>query len=454
MSLLHTLYTSVCRACSLVLSPPPFYRAPGIVHIRVCEGQEQGRKVVTGKDKDLGLTRKSRGYGGGSSHSQTRKSAPGSKAASRYASLAGKPSGPDGQQSNSQSVVGRVELAVSLLTFAADLASPSAEPASRSAGAHSRECKGEVPMEDGDNTQPSAPAPSGEASTPDEQEQQAQQLESTTGPQIASVNGGEMHRVDAGPDGRHDAWLLQLQDLVGITWTNSLRVTCRMVCVYVCARERVCPPCAFIDPSLALSSYLFPSNPHRLSRACVLSGVGRRKRDTTAAQDVPPIAREMCPPMGARQHTVLSHRAAAAKGHAIRRQTDCALPFRCACVVLAHRIFASQMCAHMHGSAREQISAYARVHVHFLRIHMHAHSHRRRVRTGGKVSGGARVVGVGCVRKVEAGVHARQGVAIMRCLCERDASSEPSQLFVLVHAFATDTTVSDKKNLTRLIWVV
>ena len=212
-------------------------RWTGIVHLRVCEGQGQGRKVITGKDKTLSLPIKTRGRGASNSQTQPHKSAPGSKAASRYASLPGKPTGAEGQQSNAQSVVGRVELSVSLLTLAPDHASP-ADPTSLSDGAQkqshlSLKCKGELSLEEND-TSSSARAPCGTVPANDEQEQQAQQVERKAGSHT---------------DGRHDAWLLELQDVVGITWANSLRVTCRMVWAHDSERQPQLKTCLHLRPT-------------------------------------------------------------------------------------------------------------------------------------------------------------------------------------------------------------
>jgi hypothetical protein len=213
-------------------------RWTGIVHLRVCEGQEQGRKVITGKDKTMSLPIKTRGRGASSSQTQPHKSAPGSKAASRYASLPGKPTGAEGQQSNAQSVVGRVELSVSLLTLAPDHAPPAADPTCLSDGAQeqSLKCKGELSMEEND-TCSSARAPCGTVPAHDEQEQQEQQAQEVE------------RKTGSHTDGRHDAWLLELQDVVGITWANSLRVTCRMVWAHESERQPQLKTCLHLRPT-------------------------------------------------------------------------------------------------------------------------------------------------------------------------------------------------------------
>ena len=85
-------------------------RWTGIVHLKFCEGQEPNRKVVTGKD--LWSSRLSKGK------SRIQNVASGSKAASRYPLASQKFVVTD--DISAQSVVGRVELAVSLLTLPPD----------------------------------------------------------------------------------------------------------------------------------------------------------------------------------------------------------------------------------------------------------------------------------------------------------------------------------------------
>ena len=80
-------------------------RWAGIVHLRMCKGHE-GRKVATGNDRDSGILDSAK-------HARRPVAAP--KTASRYASLSSKAHSSEGQQHSAHAVVGRVELAVSLL---------------------------------------------------------------------------------------------------------------------------------------------------------------------------------------------------------------------------------------------------------------------------------------------------------------------------------------------------
>ena len=189
-------------------------RWAGIVHLNLCEGQEHGRKAISRKDNK----------GKANAH----KSVPATKTASRYASLHSRAPVGDGhtQQLSSQSVVGRVELAVTLLTCKPDETAPLAEhatcPTDASCSVSSiavsegkvcldggkrneeRNSRVERNAEDAADGRPIHQQPA-RCLFPEKDEQQQQQ--------------------------QQPVWLLLVEDVVGIKWTNTLRITCRMVWV-------------------------------------------------------------------------------------------------------------------------------------------------------------------------------------------------------------------------------
>ena len=234
-------------------------RWAGIVHLKLCEGQEQGRKVVTGKDKSPGLLTKGT--------RATHKSALAAKTASRYASMTSKSPGAD-VLTSAQNVVGRLELAVSLLVCAPDdeLVSTSSERAAlladntsvtadqlrkehtENADEVGQRKEGASGVHCGDHL-----AVPGHVPLPSHQQQQQHQQD------FESSRGGSLQRADSAQDevciGRrgervgHDVWLLQLHDVVGVTWANALRVTCRMVWVEGEDRQPLLKACLWSAPS-------------------------------------------------------------------------------------------------------------------------------------------------------------------------------------------------------------
>jgi len=201
-------------------------RWSGIVHLRMCQGQQQGRKVATGRDK-AGRNGAPKGAGSG-------------RASSRYASLEAKAPAADAPV-HAQTVVGRVELTASLV------ACPS-KPVESAPCAEDARSEAEAPPCTARNSPEQNPL-DGSRAAGEPVDVLVRRSASRTG-----VAAGDQHR---GPEdgcerdvvpptalalepcstksaederGEQDgAWLLQLEDVVAISWKHTLSITCRML---------------------------------------------------------------------------------------------------------------------------------------------------------------------------------------------------------------------------------
>ena len=175
----------------------------GIVHLKNIYGEDKGRKAATGKGRACGIAR-------GKSNAQKPVVQVSTKAASRYGSLSQQAGA---EETNvDRSVVGRLELAVSLVNLPSDepFLSAKCNPLSTAGGG----------VEIGLTT--------GELKI----QEHGQEMNDIAGDELELGNAPNGEISTLGKDQKtegDDVWLLQLHDVSGITWTHTLLVMCRMV---------------------------------------------------------------------------------------------------------------------------------------------------------------------------------------------------------------------------------